>query len=245
MRDIKIHLVILEGPDGVGKTTLREQFKKRCKEIFGLDMSFSTPYLVIDYAAGKTNHSNNIWALQPDWWGEDHGAKYRFHGSQMEVDLHRFRYSLQMNQITGELLDFLETYPHITNIILIQDRSWVSSIIYNNSNNFPHALHHHRAVVSELLRGIQDYGEQIIYTPIYIFITAENSDTIKQHKKQRSSDDYYEQKFNIEYLFDAYNSKYRELKDFFPDDEVMLLVNDYRPETIAEFTDAFIEDRLK
>lgn len=249
-RDIKIHLVILEGPDGVGKTTLREQFKKRCREMLGLDMTFSTPYLVMDYAAGKTDYADYDTYLQPDFWGGSNfwgGSKdTKFQGSQMEVDLHRFRYSLQMNQLTQELIQLLEIYPHITSVVLIQDRSWVSSVIYNAGNNDKTAFNHHREVVSELKRNLYStIAQHIDWDSSYIFLTAESPDIIREHKKQRSADDYYEQKYNTEYLFETYEFWYRELQSSLVGGSVFQLVNDYRPDTIEKFTDAFIEDRLK
>lgn len=200
---MKLIHIIVEGPDGAGKSTMVNHLKDRLPNS-------------ISFSVGKVDQlfdigGNYFTLLSPDEINVMFNLKTH---STLEKSLHLYRHSLTFAEITNQVKSKILN-EDVDVIYLIQDRSWVSSVIYNNMDK-ELAHNHFNESIDEMLSNINDYFRRINNTKIeyireYLHIYA-STDTLDRRRKSRGTTDVYEESNKSLELLEKYHDTFKWLK---------------------------------
>jgi thymidylate kinase len=186
---MKLIHIIVEGPDGAGKSTIVEHL------VNNLPNSIS-------FSIGKVNELypglyNLFQFLMPD----DINVMFELKKHPtLEKSLHLYRHSLTIAKITQLVKDMFS--KNVDTVYLIQDRSWISSVVYNDIDK-ELAYRHFLSLVNDMLNNIDDSRANIDYYLEYLYVYT-SPEELDERKKARGTSDIYEETTNSVNLLEKY-----------------------------------------
>lgn len=202
---MKLIHIIVEGPDGAGKSTMVEHLKDRLPNS-------------ISFSVGKVDQlflqedDSQFRLLLPDVVNNIFELKKH---PTLEKSLHLYRHSLTFAGITNQVKSKILN-EDVDVIYLIQDRSWVSSVIYNNMEK-ELAYWHFADLVDEMLANLNDIikpNTKIEYIREYLHVYAD-ADTLDKRRKSRCTTDVYEESNKSAELLEKYHDTFKWLTQTF------------------------------
>ena len=197
LEKIVIKHIIVEGPDGAGKTTCIKQLQNVLPNTIVFSMGKVSALLDVE-SPSELNY------LNPNFVN----SKYNFTNHKiLEQSLHLYRNSITIAEISKKINNLIDTATQNNQtsieINIIQDRSWISSVIYNGID-LHHAYENFSQLLLELKTDLLHKTKILDYSIVYWYIYATLRE-LMDRRNSRGTTDVYEDKYTSEKLLSDYN----------------------------------------